>query len=67
MDLLPKFLKDIIDNFNLEQVVLWIKEIFIFLFKPQKFVTLFYQQSIKKQINQLIFYTGLNVKKDFRF
>ncbi|MDM1522030.1 hypothetical protein HX088_01880 [Empedobacter sp. 225-1] len=48
MDLLPKFLKDIIDNFNLEQVVLWIKEIFIFLFKPQKFVTLFYQQSIKK-------------------
>lgn len=67
MDLLPKFLKDIIDNFNLEQVVLWIKEIFIFLFKPQKFVTLFYQQSIKKQINQLIFYTGLLLLTFFSF
>jgi hypothetical protein len=57
MELIPKFLKNIIDDFKLENIIQWVEEVFIFLFKPQKFVTQFYSKEIKFQIHQIIFYT----------
>ncbi|MDP4283211.1 MAG: hypothetical protein Q8891_02215 [Bacteroidota bacterium] len=58
---LPKFLSEIIDNFTIEKVLAWLKEMVKFYLLPKSFFKTFYQNSFKEQLNQIIFYTIFQV------
>ncbi len=59
MENLPKFLLQILEQFRIKNLIFWLSDLIVFLFKPKKFIKRFFRQKIKNQIIQLVFYTGI--------
>lgn len=57
----PKFIIDIIDNYTINNIVSWSKELFIFFIQPKKFFINFNNKIKDEQLKQLIYYIILNL------
>lgn len=63
----PKFLKDIIDDFKLENILTWLKEFVYFFIAPKKYFKIFYNRDYKAQVYQIIFYTIISILANWLF
>lgn len=48
-------------KFKIADIAVWLKEILLFIFKPSKFGTIFFSKNIVQQVEQILFYTILNL------
>lgn len=59
--MIPKFLSTVIDDFKIENVLTWLKEIIYFFIVPRRFYVNFYSKDYKQQIPQTVFYLAFTI------
>lgn len=48
-------------KFKIADIAVWLKEILFFIFRPSKFGTIFFSKNLVQQVEQILFYTILNL------